>query len=204
MKLADSDLAIINQQLKDKYGLDTVSGLPIFRNSWAEDQFENKFGTYEDRTESGIYLRTVTEVRKVRKYPFDDGKYILERLVVIPETDKGELVGAQLSYEPLWTWEDRKGNPLPPKINACEFLIQNVLAAQAVAKMMITGDMQKDRPTMARYTDPENSQEASIELKRKRLIEIENELYGDEAGQIGLDLAIGQAVTVPSNYEKVK
>lgn len=202
MKLSDIDIQTLNQQLRDEYGSDTVTGLSIFRVTWAVDEFENRLGTYEDFTPGGIYLRTVTEVRRVRKYPFDDGMYVLERLVVIPDDNRKELPDCNLSYEPLWTFMDKHNNPLPPKISACQFIIQTVLAAQAVNKMMINGSEGRDRPTLVKYQHPQAGMgtEELLETHSNKIKEIENQLFGDEVGQIGLDVLHGQGVHVPSNY----
>jgi hypothetical protein len=177
----------INQQLIDEFGIDTVTGDPIWRVVWSEDQFEHRLGTYDDITPAGLYLRTVTEVRWVPKYrQWIQKKYVLERLVVVPESNMPELPSTKLSYEPLWVFEDVNGGYLPPKWEAAKFIIDTVYAAQY------------KNHNLARYNDPENSQEASLELKKQRIDKIQEELYGDEIGQIGMDLLMGQAISKPN------
>ncbi len=63
-----SEVDRINNQLKDLFGIDTVTGLQIFRIVYSEDQLEKRYGTYDDYTKGGLYIRTVTEVREVPKY----------------------------------------------------------------------------------------------------------------------------------------
>ena len=84
----------INKQLVDHFGTDTITGLAMWRVVFSEDQFEKRLGTYDDFTPSGIYLRTVTEVREVPKYrQWIKRKYVLENLVLIPDINKKELPG---------------------------------------------------------------------------------------------------------------
>lgn len=190
MELTES-VESINQQLREQFGIDTISGIPIWRVVWSEEQFEYRYGTYDDITPAGLYLRTVTETRWVPKYrQWIQKKYILERLVVIPDFNKEELPDSKISYEPIWTFEDKFGNYLPPKYEAAKFIIDTIYAVQY------------SNHDLARYKDPEDSQEASLELKKQRVDKIVEELFGDELGQIGLDLLHGQAISVPRNYEK--
>ena len=187
MELTES-IESINQQLKDIFGIDTVTGLPIWRVAWSEDQFENRLGTYDDFSPAGIYLRTVTEVRKVPKYrQWITKKYVLERLCVVPIINEKDLPDKKTSYEPLHAFEDKYGNYLPPKFNACQFIINLVYAVQYGVKI-------------TRYADPNVSQEAQLQLQKERVDKLQEELFGDELGDIGLDLLNGQAVSVPSNY----
>lgn len=165
----------INKQLIEHFGIDTISGLPIWRIVFSEDQFEYRYGTYDDITPAGLYLRTVTETRYVPKYrQWIQKKYVLERLTVVPEMNKEDLPDSKISYEPLWVFEDKHGNYLPPKFEASKFIIDTVYAAQYSSH------------DLARYTDPENCQEAQIELKKKRVDVIVEELFGEDSGLTGL------------------
>jgi hypothetical protein len=177
----------INNYLIESFGIDTSTGDPIWRVVWSEDQFEHRLGTYDDITPAGLYLRTVTEVRWVPKYrQWIQKKYVLERLVVVPEQNMPELPATKMSYEPIWVFEDKDGNYLPPKWEAAKFVIDTIYAAQY------------SNHNLARYKDPEDSQEASLELKKQRVDKITEELYGDEIGQIGMDLLMGQAISKPN------
>lgn len=206
-KLSEKDESVINDALKDLFGVDTVTGMQMFRIVWSDDQMEKRHGTFDDFIPgTQIYLRTVTETREVPKYrQWIHQKYVLERLVVVPEINKEELPDSNLSYEPLWVFQDGNENYLPPTIQAAKFIIDTVLSAQAVHKMMIDGTEKVDRP-VARYVDPDNSQEAVIENQRKRIDNIVEELYGDETGLMGQTLSRnqggGQAIIVPRNYKE--
>lgn len=189
-KLADSDLDSINQGLRERYGIDTLTGLPIWRVVWSDDQFEKRYGTFDDITSAGIYIRTVTEVREVPKYKqWIQQKYILERLVVVPEHQQKELADAKMSYEIIWTFEDAAGRYLPPVLRACEFIINTVYAAQYGTH------------NLKKYEDTENSQEAALEQKKKRVDGIVEELWGDQSS-LGGTTKTGETVIVPRNFER--
>jgi len=180
----------INQQLMDEYGIDTLTGMPMWRVVWSNDQFEHRLGTYEDYTESGIYLRTVTEVRYVLKYPWIKDKYVLEDLVIIPEINSGDLPATRLSYEPKYPFQDNQGNYLPPSILACRWVIDCI-------------NMTKGKGTLAKYKDKESgmSKEDYYEMKNKEIDAIVEDLFGNET-DTGDAIAHGEAIIVPRNYEK--
>lgn len=187
----------INRRLADNFGVDTITGIPIWRVVWSEDQLEKRYGTFDDITPAGIYLRTVTEVREVPKYrQWIHNKYLLERLVVIPAQDAKQLPTQKVSYEPIHIFQDRNENALPPKYAACEFAIQLIYAVQY-------GDH-----SVARYVDPDNCQEAEIANRQARIAEIQEALHGDESGLMGATLAPSQAIAggsaiiVPHTYER--
>ena len=190
MELTEN-VSSINQQLVDLFGIDTLTGLPIWRIVFSEDQFENRYGTYDDITPSGLFLKTVTEVRYVKKYSqWIHQKYILERLVVVPDFQQDELPTNKVSYEPIWTFEDKDGNYLPPKLEAAKFIIDTVYAAQY------------SNHNLARYKDPENSQGESIELKKQRVDQIVEELFGDQSSFANTTVS-GETIIVPRNFEKL-
>lgn len=169
MELPES-VESINGLLVEHFGIDTEGGDPIWRVVFSEDQFEKRYGTFEDRTASGLFIREVTEVRLVPKYKqWIDQKYILERLVVVPEQNLEELLAAKKSYEPIWTFEDKDGGYLPPLFRACKFVIDTIYAAQY------------SNHNLHKYVDDESSQEASLELKAKRVDEIMESLWGEQS-----------------------
>lgn len=195
----------LNLMLKDKYGVDVVTGLPIFRIVWSDEQRETRFGTFTDYTESGIFIREVTETRQnCPKYQWIDKKHLLERLVVVPDVNRAELAGAKTSYEPLWVYEDGNENYLPPTFDVSCFVIDGILDAQAINTMMITGQERIDR-RMTRYHDPNDSQEANIELRRARIKKIYEELSGEESSLGGeTHNESGAAIIVPGNYKETQ
>lgn len=195
LKLSDVEIKFINDSLKDLFGLDTVTGLSIFRISWLDDQFENRLSKF---TPSGMELLTpiMQLLPKYNNYP--EHTYMLERLVVVPYFQEQEL-SSKLSYEPLWNFDIGQ----QPKIEACKFIIDTVLTAQAVSKMMIDPDTHIERP-LAKYNDhPDGNNEE--EFRDKQLARINNltdELFGDESGLMGTTHnESSSAIIVPHNYK---
>jgi hypothetical protein len=182
----------INQQLIDYFGVDTASGQPIWRVVWSEDQFEHRLGTYDDFVpNTDIYLRTVTEVRWVPKYrQWVKERWVLERLVVIPEQNLQELPAVKLSYEPIYPFQTGSGKYLPPSIRAAKFAVELIYAAQG-------------KGSVAKYADPYAglTKEDYFEKKRQEIDEMQKELFGNES-LVGDALAHNEAIIVPRNYEK--
>lgn len=165
-------LETVNTRLKDYYG--SVDGMPRYRLSWSEDQYEERYGTFNDFTPEGLYLRTVTEVRRVQKYAeYIREKYLLERLTVVPIINQEELLN-KVSYEPVWVFEDNKGNPLPalkivPPFGAMKFVIE-----QLEENMRTAGFYTK-------YKDPDAKPDEAKENRENRIKKLEQELFGDES-----------------------
>lgn len=155
----------INASLIDLYGVDISSGDPIWRVVWSEVQFEKRLGTYRDFTQSGLFIREVTEVREVPKYrQWIKEKWVLERLVAIPDMNLPELPAIKVSYEPLFIFENARGEGLPPKLEVCQIVIDTVYAAQG-------------KTSLKKYVD----EEAKNDPKRKIAVDkIYEELFGEE------------------------
>ena len=170
----------INKQLVDHFGTDTITGLAMWRVVFSEDQFEKRLGTYDDFTPSDIYLRTVTEVREVPKYrQWIKERYVLERLVLIPDVNVSELPTQKQSYEPLFTFENAfNGEYLPPKFEAAKLVIDTLYAAIGKKSMIKYLDMLK---------------EGTPEAKEARINKLQEELFGDESNLLGRTIT-GEAV----------
>lgn len=176
----------VNALLTSNYGIDTVTGMAIFRVVFGPEQMENRHGIYNDFTPSGIYLRTIEETRLVPKYQYGP-VYILERLVVVPEMNEKELPASKLSYEPLYSFKENQ-DLQPPSIGATRFIIDSVLAVQG-------------HSTLARYKDPvEGLTTAQLyDMRMAEIDEIQKELFGEETA-VGDALAFGDGIVVPRNY----
>lgn len=146
----------INIQLKDLYGQDTLSGLPIWRVSWSETQTEKQLVNI---TENGVQL-LYPEVREVKKYlGFIKDKYILERLVLVEGINAKMLPTQKTSYEPVWIFETQNGVYLPPKMEVCQIVIDHVYNAQG------------KKNNLDKYVNPN-----TLEETKKRLDNIVEEL----------------------------
>jgi len=171
----------LNQQLIDHFGLDSSSGMPIFKIVWAPDQVEKRM---MDTLDNGIQLLTPV-VREVRKYNYIQNAYVLERLVVVPDFQIKELAGVKLSYEPLWVYVDATGNPLPPKWEPTKLIVDTLYAAMG-------------KTSLKKYVDPD----VGIEAKEERLTKLHEELFGNET-EVGDALRYKEGVVVPSSYKGV-
>lgn len=184
MELAES-VSSINLQLKELFGIDTVTGLQMWRVVFSEDQFEKRLGTYSDYTREGIYLRTVTEVREVPKYrQWIQAKYVLERLTIVPEINAEELPNQKLSYEPMYVFEDFKGEPLPPRVDVCGIIINSVYAAIG-------------KTNLAKYVD--DYSKYTPEAQEQKIKEITEYLW--DPTDISESLHQGEAIIVPGQKE---
>jgi hypothetical protein len=178
MELAEP-IEQINSQLRDEYGYHSITK-PYFHVVWSENELEKRLGTFNDIV-NGIFIREVTEVREVPKYKqWIQAKYLLEKLTVIPVFDKKELLEEQLSYEPLWVFEDKKGEYLPPRFIVCKFVIEQHLGRLGQSQF-------------ARYAEKnESPEEHEIRLK-----EMEQLLFGNETSitdSLARDEAVGYGV----------
>lgn len=171
----------LNKRLADIYGIETDSSNPIWRIVWSDDQTEKRLTDYEN----GVF-RLTPQVVEMRKYAHIQSKYVLERLVLVPDHQQRELCGIKKSYEPMWTFEDAHGNALPPKWEVCEIVIDAVYSKQYGPQHL------------AKYKRT-NEDEARDEANR--LAAIHAELFGNET-DVTDALAHKEGVTVPSNYDK--
>lgn len=172
----------LNNQLRNEFG-DDLAGNAIWRVSWSNDQTEKRMSKY---TDNGLEL-LFPEVQLKKKYPWIKDRWILERLVVVPEVNKDELVEPQ-SYECMWKFEtpDKK-YPLKPSFVACKFVVDAVYAA--LGKVSLG----------PKYVDPE--MQNPVEAKQKRVDELCEALFGDESSLL-LRTVTGEAVayTGPTPY----
>lgn len=177
----------INRQLVDLFGVDTTSGQPIWRIVWSNDQFEHRLSHH---TPEGFELLQ-PQVQWLPKYKqWIPDKFVLERLVVVPEVSMNELPATKVSYEPIFVFENSKHEYLPPKLTVAKFAIDAVYAAQG-------------KSSLAKYKDPDFGLNTAdlIQKKREELAELEADLYGNET-PAGDALAYGHGVVVPHNYKE--
>ena len=159
----------INEQLINHFGVDTITGLAIWRVSWAPDHFEKRFGIWEDYGQGGIFLRRVVEAREVRKYPHLPEHYIFERLVLVLASQQKELCGAKISYEPIHPFWDSNTNPLPPKWEVCKIIVDTIYF-----------NLGRGPSPVPKFDDPDADGNNGLEAQKERLKVIMDGLYGNE------------------------
>jgi hypothetical protein len=174
----------VNQKLVDYFGIDTITSLAMWRIVWSSDQIEKR---RVDRSEAGIHF-LYSKVIDIKKYPYVKDRWILERLVLVPDFQRDELPVEKLSYEPIWVFYNKDDSRVPPTFDAAKFVIDTVYAALG-------------KSSLAKYVDSEKN--TTEEGRQQRIGELQNELFGDESGLYGkLHPNVGEGITVPSNYEK--
>lgn len=171
----------INARLLGQFGKDLYGNVK-YRLVWSNNQLERKFGTYEDYSESGdIFLREVTEVREVPKYPHDPDRWVLEN--IRPNEVNTELQ-AKLSYEPVWIFKNKTG-PVEPQWWAIELIIK-----------------------MHRATERVKLNQSDIDAKEEARMAMEKLLFKtmlqNDSPIIPTMVSAGAGVFVPSNYEGSK
>lgn len=175
---------LLNERLLNHFGKDIASDRAMWRIVRAGEQLEKRFGTFEDRTASGLFIRRVTEIREVPKYQhIPKDRWVLEHLVAVPEHQQIELAGAKTSYEVVFTYESLKsGEGLPPIWSVTKLVIDGILFA-----------MNHPNP-FAKY------KQNTLEEQEKEFQEIYDYLYGDKSDTADA-LAYKEGVVVPNNYE---
>jgi hypothetical protein len=166
---------VINQRLLDQFGR-FEDGRPNWRVVWSDDQLEKRFVTH---TKEGFELPSPVAA-EVRKYSYIVARYVLEKIVPVPQIDGNELT-TKTSYEPIWTFEDSHGNALPPIYDAISLLIRTVNENLYRAGRNIP------------YKTPEGMGNTAEEQKM-RADKLYQELYGNETSvsdALSLDTAVG-------------
>lgn len=176
MELAET-IQTINNTLENLFGKDSVTNMPIWRVVWSEDQYEKRL---VNTTPEGWELLTpmVREVPKYRQWIPE--KYVLERLVIVPEQDQNELLGIKISYEPIWIFETQDGRYLPPRVDVAKFVIDTIYAAQG-------------KKSMRKYVDEEEKNPE--ETRAAHIQKLYEEMFGNET-ETGDALAYKEGVSL--------
>lgn len=170
-------IEVINKRIKDHYGI--TEDKPNFRITWANDEYEHRWATH---TDEGLEL-LFPEVRRLKKYPYIQDKYVLERLIEVPVFQTKELPEFKLSYEPLHVFEDKHGNPLPPAWIAAKWVIDQIHQQIQEAGLY------------TKYKHPLDglNTEQLKEKKREEIKELQETLFGNET-DVGDALAYKEGV----------
>jgi hypothetical protein len=96
--------------------------LPNYRIIWSTAVTEKRHGVFNDFY-GKIFVRTYEGVREVIKYPYDQDRYVLERL----EDARGnrELI-EPYSYEPIYVFKDKRGFYLPLNMKVVQIYIDAI------------------------------------------------------------------------------
>lgn len=164
----------LNKRLVDHFGIDSEGSEPIFRIVWSSDEYEHRLS---ETTKEGLSLIR-PEVQYLPKYQWCRERWILERLVIVPDVNVGDIPATKKSYEPLWVFQDNRDGYLPPIWNATKLIIDTLYAALG-------------KKSMAKYVDDEAKN--PVEAKQERINKLVEELFGDESNLLGRTIT-GEAV----------
>jgi len=109
-------------ELLSAFGKDIADDRNIFRLVWSGTLREKRLGTFSDWY-GHIFVREVTEVREILKYPDDQDRWVLEKLVV--NLSNPELLDKML-YEPVWIFRNSDNSFQQWNWRAIEYIIRQI------------------------------------------------------------------------------
>lgn len=175
MKIIPTEVDEINRQLREHFGADANDrDSPIWRVVWSDDQYEKRETEYNDEGYRLLFPR----VAVLPKYQWIKERWILERLVLVPEVNSKELLGRKVSYEVIYIFETQQGVYLPPNFNAAKFVIDTIYAAQG-------------KKSMRKYVDDA----VKDENRKARIDKLTEDLFGNET-TVGDALAYKEGVSL--------
>lgn len=94
----------------------------MYKLVWSENEIEWRKGTFNEFTDSGLFIRTFIGDKLCRKYNYIDSRWVLEKWSASsdPNIPQSERKG---TYEPFYVFEDKNGKPLEPTLKVIEFLV---------------------------------------------------------------------------------
>lgn len=118
------DLFKCNRRLLEWYGRHRHDSRPLFRVVRAGDEFERRFGTFNDFY-GDIWYRQVTEERIVPKYPYlPPETFVFESLR--PNALPHEVREGPLIYDLVWALLDKNDKPMPLRWGPIELIVYNL------------------------------------------------------------------------------
>ncbi len=150
-------------------------GKPRYKLVWSEDEIEKVLSQY---TREGFELLTPQIIEKYKYRQWIHERYVLEKLVAVPESHL-EVSVYPMSYEPIYTFQNKNGDYLEPHYGATRFLINYL-----------------ENPKKF-YTQYKASNEEEHRKAIQEINEIEDYLFGNESkvtDALRNDSAVGYGV----------
>lgn len=180
---------VLNERLINIYGK-YEDGQANYRLAWSEDQFENRFGTYNLFDVHGNKIGEHTGWEYAPKYrQWMPSQWVLEILLPVPDFQTQELT-TKLTYEPLFGFHAQHTKEETPQWDTIQFIIENVRKAGA-------------EKVRVKYKDPlidQSDPKIAKEVKEARISAMERDLFGNET-DTGDALSYKEGVTVPNNFQ---
>lgn len=154
----------INQRLVDRYGK-LLDGRPHFRIVFSDDEYEIRVGDI-NVFYGKIFLYTKTGAQQVKKYSYLPERFILEMWQnSVPCKEMPNPNG----YEPIYVFEDSKGNALPVVWRVIElicYLTMNPNSSDKI-KSDIEATQMKIEQDDIKYFEDLFSENSSYELHKR-------------------------------------
>lgn len=129
-------------------------GLPAYRIVWSDSQQEMRRGTFREFV-GNIFIRETVGIREVPKYSYIKERWILERWAPPDVAFTPEIPGTQFgSFEPIYVFQDKNGNYLPPNLKVAEFLVKLAeTPTRVTAEERIAEEMAKEEKEIEFFED---------------------------------------------------
>lgn len=130
------DMKAINKRLDDTYGR-SPHGFPWFRLVFSDHELEQRDGTREVYA-GPVYLRTETGPALCKKYTYLKDQFVLEKFYYHDEKIELEVQpaaeGVRATYEAIWAFPNKDGQPVLPSWGALQMLIYVMLHGRPMTK----------------------------------------------------------------------
>jgi hypothetical protein len=145
-------------------------GQPIFRLTWAENEFEYRRGTFAE-FKGDLYVRTIEGVKHTPKYPHLKGFYIIE-MWHPPEKCITDEIKDHNGYECLYAFKHPKLNePLPLRLDVVQLILRarRTTISNMLAKSLAIQAIEDKETVLDKYTydaiDPSSPIESALHFK---------------------------------------
>lgn len=167
------DVDWINEKLLLYYGRE-LDGRQRYRVVWSSEQFEKRIGDFNEFYGS-IFLRTFTGIKEVPKYPYDQDRWVIEKLFYFPNT---EIIAERPgSYEPVYVLKDGFGNFLPLNWKVVDTVI--AFAEKKPVGIHLTDSDWREMEQAEIDADTRYFEEELAEQGRSNLFAFENSVFID-------------------------
>lgn len=113
------DVDVINDKLELYYGRE-IDGRPRYRVVWSTTQIEKRIGEFNEFY-GNIFLRTFKGIKDVPKYPYDQDRWVIEKLFYVKND---EIISEKPgSYEPFYIFKGPQGEFLPLNWKVVDFAV---------------------------------------------------------------------------------
>ena len=142
-----AEQAVINDRLRLYYGCE-LDGRERYRVIWTTNKTEKRIGEFNEFY-GQIFLRTVVGIKECLRYPYDQDRWVIEKLFYINNPEI--LSDKPGSYEPVHILKDRNGEYLPLNWKVVQTIV----------------DFAESRPLGIKLTDKDWSSQNDAELVKE-------------------------------------